>query len=191
MPGRGGAGPVGWREDWQRRTIFIRWNASLTKRLQQSPISYDDYRQQVQAAAVRAKPATLAVLESWLGGRNRSPLATTGEVKFAERSVLGRLGQQRFRADVLRAYGGRCAITGCAEGTVLQAAHIWPVQRGGRHAIENSVLLRADLHNLFDLGLLKVTHELRVEINPAVSDPQYAQLRGNTVSVPATCQNQR
>jgi hypothetical protein len=52
----------------------------------------------------------------------------------------------------LRAYGGKCAISGCSEAGVLQAAQILAVRKGGGHALHNGLLLRADLHNLFDLG---------------------------------------
>jgi hypothetical protein len=55
-----------------------------------------------------------------------------------------------FRAALMKAYRGRCAISGCDVSHVLQAAHIDPVARGGRDDIGNGLLPRADLHNLFD-----------------------------------------
>lgn len=144
--------PVGWREDWGRHAVHIRWNKTLTARLKDNPIAYDLYRQQVQGAVVRANDKTRRVLDDWVAGEAPGARQAARSVKFAERSAIQRLGQPQFRNGVLRAYGGKCAITECVEPSTLQAAHIAAVAAGGTHDVENSILLRADVHNLFDLG---------------------------------------
>jgi putative restriction endonuclease len=75
-----------------------------------------------------------------------------------------RLGQGAFRVLITDIYSRRCAITGEKTLPVLEAAHVIPVSRGGEHRPENGLLLRSDLHKLFDLGYLTIDegHQLRV-----------------------------
>jgi putative restriction endonuclease len=83
---------------------------------------------------------------------------------FTEGWVKQRLGQGSFRALVTQTYERRCAITREKILPVLQAAHIRPVTAGGQHRVDNGLLLRSDVHTLFDRGYLTVTpaHRLRV-----------------------------
>ena len=68
----------------------------------------------------------------------------------APRPVAPRLGQGTFRALVTEAYNRRCAVTGERTLPVLEAAHIRPYGAGGEHALGNGLLLRSDLHRLYD-----------------------------------------
>ena len=58
-------------------------------------------------------------------------------------------------------YGRRCAVTGEKALPVLQAAHIRPVSKEGPHRVDNGLLLRSDIHALFDQGYVTVTPEHR------------------------------
>lgn len=80
--------------------------------------------------------------------------------------IRGCLGQGAFRVLVTDAYQRRCAVTGERTLPVLEAAHIKPYALSGPHRIHNGILLRADLHKLFDLGYLTVTPDLRLEVSP-------------------------
>lgn len=82
------------------------------------------------------------------------------------RLVRGRLGQQSFQAVVLDAYHRRCAITGERIRPVLQAAHIKPLPMGGEHRLDNGLLLRSDVHTLFDRGYLGVDPKCRLVVSP-------------------------
>ncbi len=84
--------------------------------------------------------------------------------------VKGRLGQGAFRVIVTDAYQRRCAITGERTLPVLEAAHIRPYSMSGPNAVNNGLLLRSDLHKLFDIGYLTVTPELRVEVSPKIKE---------------------
>jgi len=64
--------------------------------------------------------------------------------------VYPRLGQGSFRVLVTDLYGRRCAVTGERTLPVLEAAHVRPVSAGGPHDPRNGLLLRSDLHTLFD-----------------------------------------
>ncbi len=71
---------------------------------------------------------------------------------------------------VTDAYGRSCAITGERTLPVLEAAHIRPYSESGPHSVANGLLLRSDLHTLFDHGYLTVTDDLRVEISPRIRE---------------------
>ena len=67
-----------------------------------------------------------------------------------------RLGQRSFRALVTDAYAYRCAISRERTLPVLQAAHIRPYAEGGPHELSNGLLLRSDLHTLYDQHYLTI-----------------------------------
>jgi putative restriction endonuclease len=71
--------------------------------------------------------------------------------------VRQRLGQGAFRMLVMDTYQRRCAVTKEKALPTLQAAHIRPVAEGGRHLVTNGLLLRADVHALFDRGYVTIT----------------------------------
>ena len=88
------------------------------------------------------------------------------EARFgAEYLTRGRLGQGAFRVLVTDAYQRRCAVTGEKTLPVLEAAHIKPFASRGPHRVSNGILLRSDLHKLFDLGYVTVTPDLRLEVS--------------------------
>lgn len=88
---------------------------------------------------------------------------TLGETKI-------RLGQGGFRVVVTEAYERRCAITGETTLPVLEASHIRPYSKDGDHVVSNGLLLRSDMHTLFDSGLISVTPDMRVIVSPQIQD---------------------
>jgi putative restriction endonuclease len=70
--------------------------------------------------------------------------------------ILPRLGQGSFRVLVTEVYEKRCAITGERTLPVLDAAHIKPYSIAQRHELQNGLLMRSDLHRLFDQGYLTI-----------------------------------
>lgn len=93
-------------------------------------------------------------------GEIPQPVARYGEPVV----VLPRLGQGSFKIMVQDAYRRKCAVTGEKALPVLQAAHIRPYAEGGEHRVDNGLLLRSDLHILFDRGYVTVTPEYRMEV---------------------------
>jgi putative restriction endonuclease len=71
--------------------------------------------------------------------------------------VRRRTGQGTFRMLVADAYDRRCAVTGERTYPVLEAAHIRGLRHDGIHRIDNGLLVRSDIHKLFDLGYVTVT----------------------------------
>jgi putative restriction endonuclease len=91
---------------------------------------------------------------------------TEDKARFgAEYLTCGRLGQGAFRVLVTDAYERRCAVTGEKTLPVLEAAHIKPYALNGPHRVSNGILLRSDLHRLFDLGYITITPDLRLEVS--------------------------
>ena len=81
-----------------------------------------------------------------------------------------RLGQQAFQAVVLRDFTWRCAVTGDLIRPVLQAAHSIPLPAGGDHRLDNGLLLRSDVHTLYDRGYLGVDPQFRLMVSPRLRD---------------------
>lgn len=81
-----------------------------------------------------------------------------------------RLGQGAFRVLVTDGYSRRCTITGEKTLPVLEAAHIKPYVESGPHFISNGLLLRSDIHKLFDGGYLTITNDLKVEVSSRIRE---------------------
>lgn len=101
------------------------------------------------------------------------------------RAVVLRRGQREFRDALLRAYAGRCAITGCTVQDVLEAAHIVPYLGSHTQRADNGLLLRADIHTLFDLGQIWVDPDMKVRVVDGLRESEYARLEGKLLSLPA------
>lgn len=72
---------------------------------------------------------------------------------------------------------------------MLEAAHIRPYSQGGVHEVQNGLLLRSDLHRLFDLGYVTVTPELRLEVSPRLrgeyeNGRTYYPMHGGQIAAP-------
>ena len=100
----------------------------------------------------------------------------------------GRLGQGAFRVLVTESYDRRCAITGERTLPVLEAAHIKPYAKQGPHRVNNGLLLRSDLHTLFDRGYITVTPDHRVLVSQRIREEygngrDYYALHGEALKV--------
>ena len=103
-----------------------------------------------------------AFLQEGSAGQSRLLSSEPGSRYGEPRLIQPRLGQATFRIAVLDAYGRACAVTGEHSLPALEAAHIRSYAESGPHEICNGLLLRADLHRLFDTGYVTVTPELRL-----------------------------
>ena len=103
-------------------------------------------------------------------GETDDLLDTETEPDRPLRLIRGRLGQGAFRALVTDAYTRRCAISGERTLPTLEAAHIKPYAESGPNRTENGLLLRSDLHRLFDAGYVTVTPERRIEVSRRIKE---------------------
>lgn len=81
-----------------------------------------------------------------------------------------RLGQGAFRVQLTDAYYRRCSVTGEKTLPALEAAHIKPYSESGPYYLSNGILLRADLHKLYDAGYLTFTPDYRVEVSRKIKE---------------------
>lgn len=100
-----------------------------------------------------------------------------------------RLGQGAFRVLVTDTYGRQCAVTNEHTLPVLQAAHIRPVADGGEHLVTNGLLLRSDVHTLFDRGYVTITPEYKFRVSSRLrtdwkNGKVYYQLDGARIHLP-------
>lgn len=100
----------------------------------------------------------------------QEPVRADGPRFGTEYLARARLGQGAFRVLVTDAYERRCAISGERTLPVLEAAHIKPYADSGPHQVSNGLLLRSDLHTLFDRGYITVTPDLHVEVSRRIKE---------------------
>ena len=129
-----------------------------------------------RATSISAGPAIAAAVEGARYG--------------AQQIVMPRLGQGAFRVMVTDAYGRRCAMTNEKTLPVLEAAHIKPYSEDGPHQLSNGLLLRRDLHTLFDLGYVTVDpSDRRIVVSGRIREEfengrEYYALHGRPLAVP-------
>jgi putative restriction endonuclease len=103
--------------------------------------------------------------------------------------VRHRLGQGAFRLLVTDTYERQGAVTREHTLPVLDAAHIRPVTQAGEHLVNNGLLLRSDVHTLFDRGYVTVTPDLKFRVSPRLNDDwqngkAYYRLDAQPIHVP-------
>lgn len=103
--------------------------------------------------------------------------------------IVRRQGQPKFRKVLLAAYNSKCVVTDCDVESVLEAAHIAPYLGTESNTVQNGLLLRADIHTLFDLGQLKITPDGRIELHETLFGTVYEQYQGQRIKQPATQAN--
>lgn len=99
------------------------------------------------------------------------------------REIVKRQGQGAFRSGLLTAYEGRCAITDSEIMQLLEAAHVTPYLGPRTNHISNGLLLRSDLHTLWDRGLIHLGEDFRLQLHPILETSEYSALAGKQVRV--------
>jgi len=103
--------------------------------------------------------------------------------------VMPRLGQGGFRIAVIESYARACAVSSEHSLPALEAAHIKPYADEGEHRVSNGLLLRSDIHRLFDRGYVTVTPEHRIEISRRLQEDyhngrSYRDFHGKVIALP-------
>nr|WP_246703853.1 HNH endonuclease signature motif containing protein [Rhizobium sp. SEMIA 4085] len=78
-----------------------------------------------------------------------------------------------------------CAITGTSELSVFEAAHIIPYSErfADRDKLENGLLLRSDIHKLFDAHLISINPKTKeVEVSDRIGSSDYLSLRAKAIA---------
>lgn len=100
------------------------------------------------------------------------------------REVVARQGQDKWRSDLFVVYGGVCAVTGWDVPQALEAAHIYPYLGTVTNTVSNGLLLRRDVHSLFDAGLLTISSGGVVRISSSLHATMAWQLSDLLAQVP-------
>lgn len=108
---------------------------------------------------------------------------------WREQVVARREGQAAFKLRLLEAYGSRCAVTGERVVPVLDAAHIQPYLGAASNHVQNGLLLRTDLHRLYDQGLVTVTPDSTLRVSERLEQEwhngkEYYEFDGHQVAQP-------
>ena len=114
----------------------------------------------------------------WL--RAQGPALDTALAGAKQTERAARPHQAAFRREVLAAYEGRCALTGCDVPAALEAAHVADWREANDAGA--GICLRVDLHRIFERGLLVIDGGYRVVEAPA----WYGALRGRRLRLPAS-----
>lgn len=141
---------------------------------------------------LRVRPFAPGVLSAQIGRAERDADSEETSDFFDEedmkvrvsKAIVVRRGQPKFRRALLDAYQSTCAMTGCTVEDVLEAAHIVPHNGERTDKVKNGLLLRADIHTLFDLGLVWVEHS-KICMAPHLHHGEYGALEGKPLLAPS------
>jgi len=113
----------------------------------------------------------------------------TGNWQEKQALVKVRHQQQKFRQMVLEAYNYTCAVTGTNDERSLEAAHIRPYQGPLSNDVRNGICMRADIHRLYDAGLIDISGDYKIWVDKSVKDRRYSVLDGQTLRLPRSREN--
>lgn len=127
-------------------------------------------------------------------GDTRTPLGLIDKAReviaggHREAIVRVRIGQSSFRRNLLHSFGSVCAFTGPAPEQALEAAHLYSYAANGKHHDGGGLLLRRDLHRLFDLGLMAVNPQTRrLDMSPELASfADYVRLQDQHLQIQIT-----
>lgn len=110
----------------------------------------------------------------------------TDERASINRQIKERRGQKKFREDLRKRYGSRCIITECTILDILEAAHIAPYRGPNDNNPSNGLLLRADIHTLFDLNLIGIEPStFKIHLSDAIKLSEYQYLQNKELNISA------
>ncbi|MDI9973106.1 MULTISPECIES: HNH endonuclease [Rhodococcus] len=105
--------------------------------------------------------------------------------KRAQRDIAVRQGQGQFRNSLINSYDSTCAVTGSTVLAVLEAAHIDRYYGMHTNHVTNGLLLRADIHTLFDLQRMTIDQDLRIRVGPDLIHTEYGSHEGKPLRLPS------
>ncbi|MFQ5635144.1 MAG: HNH endonuclease [Gammaproteobacteria bacterium] len=113
------------------------------------------------------------------------PQSTKEGRELIVENITRRRGQPPLRQSLLVAYDYTCAVTGCNAPDALEAAYIIPYRGKYTHHTSNAILLRADVHTLFDLGKVAVdTRSMTIVVSDELLETSYRLLADRPLHYP-------
>ncbi len=122
----------------------------------------------------------------------RRPMTINGE-GHADAVVRVRRGQASFRAMLLAKYANTCAVLGSQPEETLEACHLYSYAEVGKHAEHGGLLLRRDIHQLFDMGRVAINPDtLKLDVDPTLGQfSDYARLHGSSLAITPSSQQRK
>lgn len=169
-----------------RGNTYVRRGKNPPSRHRPPELNNGSVDEQVKSSHQNIKLKILDLVETLPSKKPRKHLTDKIARTEISRSIQGRRGQQDFRQKLLDAYQRKCAITESTIESLLEAAHIHPYCDGGPFDEPNGLLLRADIHTLFDLGLIAIdTNKMTVVIHPSLDDTEYGRYANQLITLPS------
>ncbi|WP_028998367.1 HNH endonuclease signature motif containing protein [Azohydromonas australica] len=134
----------------------------------------------------RLSAASAAQLRQLLGQGSAAETRVAAAQASAEAmsSIEARRGSAALRTRLLQAWGGRCAVTDCAVEALLEVAHMTPAAPAAAERLGDAMVLRSDIHTLFDLGLMAFDDRWCVRVSPQLRDSEYWAYNGRAIQPP-------
>lgn len=169
--------PVTWMPDFPQVRVQLGRSQQFTVEQLTAPDV-----QKIEEAVARGMPSRYLPPEEADGDEGVMYVPENNDRRqIVERQIRERRGQQGFRDALRDRYGSLCLVTGCTVLEVLEAAHISPYRGEEDNHPENGLLLRSDIHTLFDLDLLGIEPAgLHIEMHPGIVD-EYGHLAGRVL----------
>lgn len=104
------------------------------------------------------------------------------EYKTVERTLRIRRGQNKLRNNLLKLYNNTCCISNIKMNELLHACHLLPHATSGLNITTNAILLRSDLHDLFDSHLIGIEPKKnQICTNKILDQTEYNLYNGRTL----------
>jgi hypothetical protein len=134
---------------------------------------------------VRVAPVAQQMAAAVLSAEPFAPEGIEDVRRRVAQTIIQRQGQPEFRSRLLAAYDHKCCITDTDAVQALEAAHIVPYKGPKTNLCSNGLLLRADLHSLFDQGLIGIdTATMTVVVAPSICNTVYTNLASANLRYP-------
>ncbi|AYM99751.1 HNH endonuclease [Chryseobacterium sp. 3008163] len=111
------------------------------------------------------------------------------ELQYTYQKVKKRLRQSKFRKELLVAYDYTCAVSRSKVIELLEAAHIQPYDGIHTSVVSNGILLRSDIHDLFDIytdgkRLINISADYKIEVHSSLINSEYWKYNGEKIKLP-------
>lgn len=129
------------------------------------------------------------ILPSDLEEKSDFKLVKTTKKQKRESNINLREGQSEFRQKISKIYNYKCCITGESCPDLLEAAHIQPYISKDSNHVQNGLLLRVDIHKMFDSGLIAINKDYEIIISSKIQTDYYRNLARKHISLPDNAKN--
>jgi DNA-directed RNA polymerase subunit RPC12/RpoP len=176
-----------YRADYARSWVSV-GGAVTASELEASCYLSEAKQQAIRPVAPQALRELVSMRQILIGGQwwKTGGAVDVSEIPagYRQLTALARIGQGEFRRRLLVRFGPVCAFTGPQPEESLHAAHVMPFAKNPKHELAGGLLLRADLHSLFDCGLITVDDDLKVRIDPSLrSFRELSRLDGSALRI--------